>query len=80
MALDSAKKLQTARDAFPANGPDIASLASRTTTLTVSADALGAATALIGGLALYWTFSGPSSSSELHAGLWPGGLRISGSF
>jgi tetratricopeptide (TPR) repeat protein len=79
-ALDSANKLKAARDAFPANGPDIASLASRTTTLTVSADALGAATALIGGLTLYWTFSGPSSSSELHAGLWPGGLRLSGSF
>ena len=65
MALDSANKLKTAREAFPGNGPDIANRASRTTTLTVSADALGVATALIGGLTLYWTLSGPSSSSEL---------------
>jgi tetratricopeptide (TPR) repeat protein len=80
MALDSANKLKTARDAFPANGPDIASRASHTTTLTVSADALGLTTALVGGLTLYWTLSGPSSSSELRAGLWPGGLRIAGSY
>jgi len=80
MALESGSKLQTAREAFPGNGPDIASRAARTTTLTISADALGVATALIGGLTLYWTVSGPSSPSELRAGIWPGGLRISGSY
>jgi tetratricopeptide (TPR) repeat protein len=82
LALESASKLEAARRAFPSSGPDIASRASRTTTLTLSADALGIGAVLMGGLSLYWTFSGPSttSSSELSVALGARTVRIAGSF
>jgi tetratricopeptide (TPR) repeat protein len=82
LALDSARKLKTARETFPSNGPDLASRASRTTTLTLSADALGIGSALMGGLSLYWTLSEPSASasSELKVSIGPRSLRVVGSF
>jgi tetratricopeptide (TPR) repeat protein len=90
LTLDSADKLKTARETFPGDPADLSSRRSRTTTLSISTDVLGIASAVMGGLSLYWTISGPSSSSssnsnsnsstELRAGIGPGSLRIVGSF
>lgn len=82
LALESASKLGTARETFPSDGPAIASRASRTTALALSADALGIGSVLMGGLSLYWTLSGPSASSpsEVRVGFGPRGLRVGGSF
>jgi tetratricopeptide (TPR) repeat protein len=87
LTLDSANKLKTARATFPGDPSDLSSRRSRTTTLSLSTDALGVASAVMAGLSLYWTISGPSSSSspstsstELRAGIGPGSLRITGSF
>ncbi len=88
LTLDSADKLKTARETFPGDAADFSSRRSRTTTLSISTDALGIASAVMGGLSLYWTITGPSSSSssnsnsstELRAGIGPGSLRIVGSF
>ena len=80
LALESASKLDAARQTFPGDGTDISSRASRTTMLTVSADGLGIATLVMGSLSLYWTLSGPSSSTELRAAVGPTSVKISGSF
>ena len=82
LALDSAKGLKTAREAFPGDGPDISSRSSRTTVLTLSTDGLAIAAAVMAGVSLYWTLGNSPSSEvrEVHAAVGPGGLRIAGSF
>jgi tetratricopeptide (TPR) repeat protein len=80
LAIDSANRLRDDKDAFPGNAADIDKLSTRTLTLSVTADALGVAAAVMGGLSLYWTLASPPSRSEIKAGIGPGGLRLVGSF
>ncbi|MGE5787852.1 MAG: hypothetical protein ACM3ZE_24885 [Myxococcales bacterium] len=88
LALDSADQLRNAKNAFPGSEAEIDRLSKRTLTLSVTADALGAAAAVMGGLSLYWTVaSSPSqpevksdAKSELKAGIGPGGIRLLATF
>ncbi len=54
-ALDSAARLRTARDTFPADGDYLSQRAATTRALTLSADGLGAAAIIAGGLSIYLT-------------------------
>lgn len=88
LALDSADQLRDAKKAFPGSDTEIDRLSKRTLTLSVTADALGAAAAVMGGLSLYWTVaSSPSqpevksnAKTELKAGIGPGGIRLLATF
>jgi tetratricopeptide (TPR) repeat protein len=80
LAISSANQLRKAKDDFPGNAADIDRLSTRTLTLSVTADALGVATAVVGGLSLYWTLTSSPSQPELKAGISPTGLRLAGSF
>ena len=80
LALDSASKLASARDSFPADGDALKARAATTRALTLSADALGAAAIVAGSVSIYLTVSRRSPSSEVKAELGPGTLRLAGSF
>lgn len=88
LALDSADQLRNAKNAFPGSEAEIDRLSKRTLTLSVTADALGAAAAVMGGLSFYWTVASSSSQpevnsetkSELKAGIGPGGIRLLATF
>jgi hypothetical protein len=79
LALQSSKNLMGARDAFPANKNTVQSDASTTTALSVTTDALGLATILLGGLSIYWTVSS-APSHAVRVGTTGNGLRVFGTF
>jgi hypothetical protein len=75
----ASRDLQDARNTFPATQSDLDSKASKVTTLSAIADIAGAATLVVGGIAVYLTLS-HSSSHEAHVAVVPGGITIAGSF
>ena len=79
IAISSASKLKTAREAFPADPNDVQSRASTVTALSVTADVLGLATIVAGSLSVYWTVT-RNSGTEVKAGFSPTGVKLVGSF
>jgi hypothetical protein len=79
LALSTESQLNAARDAFPGNAHDLSQKATTTKTFAISADLLGVATVVVGGLSLYWTLS-RSSSTETRAAITPAGATVTGSF
>lgn len=81
-----AGKLSTARNAFPGNKSDIDSKASTTTAFAVTADVLGIAAIVVGGIDLYFTLTRPKSAPATGAttgirfGGEPGKFTFGGSF
>jgi hypothetical protein len=79
LALQSSKSLANARNAFPANKETVDNDASTTTTLSVTTDALGAATLVMGALSLYWTITS-LPSHDVRVGVRGNGVQVSGTF
>jgi tetratricopeptide (TPR) repeat protein len=80
VALESAARLRSARDSFPADGDYLSARATTTRELTLSADALGAGAIVAGGISIYLTVGRRSAATEVRAQVGPGALRLSGSF
>jgi hypothetical protein len=78
-ALQSSKSLTTARDAFPANKDTVQGDASRTTALSVTTDALGIATLVMGVLSIYWTITS-APSHTVRVGTNGNGVNVLGTF
>jgi hypothetical protein len=64
LAIEESRELQRARSAYPASASTLSHASNLTATYSVAADCLAAATIVVGGLALYWTLSTPSSTSS----------------
>jgi hypothetical protein len=79
LALQSSKNLDTARDAFPANRATVQHDASTTTALSVTTDALGGATLLMGILSIYWTLAS-TPSHAVRVGTNGNGVKVFGTF
>ena len=79
-ALESAAKLKSARDSFPADGDYLSQRAATTRVLTLSADALGAAAMIAGGVSLYLTVGRRAPAAEIKAEVGGGSFRLAGSF
>ena len=80
VALESAAKLKSARDSFPADGDYLSQRAATTRALTLSADALGTAAMIAGGASIYLTVGRRAPTTEIKAEVGRGSFRLAGSF
>jgi hypothetical protein len=79
LAFLASRDLKDARDSFPVTKDDLNSKSSKVKTLSLTADILGAATLIAGGIALKLTLS-QSSTHEVHVAVVPNGIQVAGTF